>query len=1161
MKLIKKITVEQKKVKRGQPFKIKVIPNDIPDKEVYIQIDDHWGAQQMIQFDGLSGARIVQVRAFTNDKRFTEVQKVKITVLPEQYEENAGLIRAERQMELPNALRLTLYQPKPVTSSDIRYEWYINGEKTATHPSPVAFFDLSDHINHQQLFTAFDLQVIARKDNGAVAGKYRQFVSLASPYQLIKRQTGILMPPVENDFLLKTILAGYVYYNFEIKNVEDYTLNFTTLQFEFLNNDPGATNTIRVEALPEPFIVPSAGKKTYDGAFKLTKLPDNTGGFIVRLLGASATGIPAKSLAHFEFAVQMTHQHFDLNGKEQVHKWLWEERPWEIVLRNVAREYFQNVQSVQNGTANVTLLKRLFSINFENIKKQWTNTRTILPGIAGVEIKSQEVKALIHEMDTTATSNIAVSQQLYQNLANLQIHAASLNNSRVPREARAQDGTTPELSPESIRALMELDLRAMIPFNGTEDTMQHRDMSKLGQECQPDEETPDEELFCELTVETKDVVIPAKIVNARRGDVILAPGGPAGFIGGLLSSLVPPQWYSHCGIMQENYYKIYHCTGSDDWLKDHADGLDLPFDGEEALPMMGFQVDALQHLWPGTISQTVEEAFNGSELEENGKKYKIHAFNLFNISPDDKHPLMDKEGKPYTWNQGKINFPPLVVTIPPEKEAAYPALRQALRAIADRCLEIKGHYRFYAYSDADIAFNPLYFAPVRQGWWASGSRPLVCSTLIWAAVRELYPNKGILEGQNVVLTEQDLEPEDHERKIKIQVDQVEKEITVTMGAVVDDPVHPGQHLTKDGLYFYDEDERIKAANYLKEKITGDIYKKYDDTPLGIGWGIEMYTGMAEKVSNQLCNIFANDQPSTGSQDWQKPGTGRSVSPDNIRDFWDIPILLPDGSWHGLYGYAEPVKYVPGRIERIRVSRWAKKPPTKGTLLVEVFYNGNIIGDASIFVSGNEYKSKSDGKLEIKLPCGSHRLTVTATVNNKPLAATAEIFQLMPDEERPVQVFLSASKRVLYFFAHAEINDYEPEFWKDDEHAGRDWGTEAKPNFVILDLIANRNVPERRKWVEKVGGEVRLEVEASFTINPDTSITVALMALFFEGASEDTTDLGGKLDLQQFTILPDLPYYESFPPNGQSDFLLWNSEENEPSDYAKFRFWFKNVVGY
>jgi hypothetical protein len=96
-------------------------------------------------------------------------------------------------------------------------------------------------------------------------------------------------------------------------------------------------------------------------------------------------------------------------------------------------------------------------------------------------------------------------------------------------------------------------------------------------------------------------MMPGRFLNARKGDVILSPGG-TGLIGGLLLSVTPSQWYSHSGITTRNYDEITHSTASEQRLIDHTRGQG----GSD-----GFEPNALKYLWPGVITQQVESAIKG----------------------------------------------------------------------------------------------------------------------------------------------------------------------------------------------------------------------------------------------------------------------------------------------------------------------------------------------------------------------------------------------------------------------------------------------------------------------------------------------------------------------------------------------------------------------
>jgi len=102
------------------------------------------------------------------------------------------------------------------------------------------------------------------------------------------------------------------------------------------------------------------------------------------------------------------------------------------------------------------------------------------------------------------------------------------------------------------------------------------------------------------------------------------------------------------------------------------------------------------------------------------------------------------------WQDGEIVYPQ-VVNIPRELEASHPELRESVARVADASRSIRGHYRFYSYTDAVIALDPAKAAPPASdpSWatasaakWAADSIPMVCSSFIWLAVRVANHNRG-----------------------------------------------------------------------------------------------------------------------------------------------------------------------------------------------------------------------------------------------------------------------------------------------------------------------------------------------------------------------------------------------------------------------------------
>ncbi len=334
----------------------------------------------------------------------------------------------------------------------------------------------------------------------------------------------------------------------------------------------------------------------------------------------------------------------------------------------------------------------------------------------------------------------------------------------------------------------------------------------IGKPCLPDEEPPEEDMACQLTTEWAWVTIPARIVNATKGDTILSPAGN-GVIGGLLRQVDPPQAYSHSGIMTKNYYEIRHSTASEDYMHDHLAGSIL---GEEGTD--GIDPETLKYAWPGTITQSVQGAFNGDNLREPGggtKEYRISAFNYRS-----------------RLDQNLKLAPALVIKPDPLREALMPSVRTTLHKLADAAKAIDGHYRFYAYTDAAIsAGGTSYDAPDRgASWWASKTVPTVCSSLIWAAAKAVQNPRIQLEGAGRITAPEELEPAD-----------------IAAGAQVD-------RETLDGLYMYTADERRVAAewlyNYMYNVAADKVHEK-------LPWLPASWVGDApDDLGNQMVNAFA-----------------------------------------------------------------------------------------------------------------------------------------------------------------------------------------------------------------------------------------------------------------------------------------------------------------
>lgn len=405
--------------------------------------------------------------------------------------------------------------------------------------------------------------------------------------------------------------------------------------------------------------------------------------------------------------------------------------------------------------------------------------------------------------------------------------------------------------------------------------------------------TPDVRVTAQLvSVTPVEKTLPWRIAGAQKGDLLLCPGGGSGLIGGLLSQLVPPQLFSHMGIFTQDEVEIRHCTMIEDWLNDHAEGGGDPTDG--------FEEDALRHGWPGTVTQSVEEAYHNSKGPDSAKVkrdgYVIDALGfdpaLIRLDPSDADFSV-------VW--------PLLVTACPDR----PEVREALHRIADAAKDLRGHYRFYGYTKAEIALDPAYTGPPRAevdepdpaspcvgqkpNRPVTKTLPLVCSTLIWAAVHEASLRGGkqiVVDGRVTDPVKWVCAPAREPQPYK-------------------DPQPPG---TPNGLYTYPEAERTTCASWLFHYLKNKVWSKEQDKAGVLAPLVEGVTDIADNVANQITNAFADDDCSTAainSHAWQAPGPALTVSPDDILNNWTAPDQKASSDRIvGVYGHSAPVALRP-----------------------------------------------------------------------------------------------------------------------------------------------------------------------------------------------------------------------------------------------------------
>ncbi len=542
--------------------------------------------------------------------------------------------------------------------------------------------------------------------------------------------------------------------------------------------------------------------------------------------------------------------------------------------------------------------------------------------------------------------------------------------------------------------------------------------------CNCDDCPTDPTLTCSYSgdeINVKDVYI----ANAYKGHLILTPGGAGGIIGGLLHELNPPQHYSHMGIMVRDLNLIRHCPGSQSRLnaKEYYTGDIL---GKPA-PTDGLNDDHVRYGWPGSITQSIEQAFMADRYGS-GK----HLPNLTDSYKGADLPDMESSSNPknaYTIDalsfdpvsdDGQTWFPALVVKPCPILENDY--VKSALEHVADMAMQMYTHYRFYCYTNAVVGEVLDYQGPIQQmlnaqpesdtinpgKWidWSDPSKlnwikvptmPAVCSSFVWQAVR-MVNEKGSKLGWNKIHLDTVESPQEalgdaHGNCVRTIAPDYLGDVT--------DPY------TIDGLYFYDAESRKKAAKWLSDNISQQVYDSVKagmpgvvqsaldivgrtafilaaaagtaalgallNPILGGALGaitladlIEWLYDMPDDIANQMCNAFAFDccrgfpgdthcvdakgnTIQVDSSNWaDAPGVGRAVSPDNIHMFWDPPVIAStDGNW-GLYGFNRPVALCVGVFRRPK----CVLVKSTGTAIIsgDVKYQGTVVEGAYVNAS-------------------------------------------------------------------------------------------------------------------------------------------------------------------------------------------------------------------
>lgn len=565
----------------------------------------------------------------------------------------------------------------------------------------------------------------------------------------------------------------------------------------------------------------------------------------------------------------------------------------------------------------------------------------------------------------------------------------------------------------------------------------------LGQECVPDIDAPRQPgITCQATDEL-DYRLPY-VANAKKGDILLSAA--CGMIGGLLRQVEPAQRFSHSGILIDNGTRLRHSTSAEARYPRDADG-------------DGFVPENLKYGWPGVITETIDEAYVGHHLvDPEGEAFFFQSFNPDPVScPEDLAAIYPSVVKPPFETEGQ--------TVPWTNRS----VRQTLESIAEEAKSIQGHYRLYAYSDADLVGKTS--GPGAQGGphWAqiNALDGTVCSQLIWSAARAA----GAQVEDGIV------EPGDKPH--------------------VPDPA-------KNGLYTYSEAERLAAGNWLYDRVYNEYYNHED-----VGWWGRLWTDAPDDAANQITNCFAFDwcgsepemefdgEPDAkDSERWKDPGPGigTAVSPDNLTQ-WD----LPPG---GVYGLTENMVLRPG--EYVRIHRWAASADT-GTVNINVRFNNAPASNANVTIRGILAKTTDASGFAGFYPVPSGRYQVDGikrvTINNieQDVQATGTVNAVAGQTTTlTLNLVGTPPPAPTATRSHRLVTVSGTVFIKDHENFGsNETGTHGLSGSVVLDPVGKRQ--HTFTFSHCTGDEVRVETDVLVSLNPaDRSVTGHVRGRLYEG---------------------------------------------------------------
>jgi len=510
---------------------------------------------------------------------------------------------------------------KAASTPPLEFEWDFGDGNTALTNTPVVSHDYFAAINHAAGFGQFVVTCHVKNSSITV----RRTLTIHSAYSICK-STGTVVPHVTADIFAHkryNMLTGM----FTVHNVEDESIVLDRLSISSSVEDGD------VLGLPRPFVnlekpITIAARSATMIGVNVPFVADNPQTGQLRFDVKSFSVLYAGTLGNFPVRCSAT---FDVPVPE------WSKKPQPFPFPDVAPKYRKPWpwELVENALAEIVNPID----NTVNLGYTVLDMRTGTLAVSLGPVQNTELKTLTREKGVRALSAVYSPIDTMIEARRMATPAARYLSNAVERKGLSDNAAS--FAPKF----------ATHELGGGVHTLSGPPLPGLiieGQVCDPDNLTEEDladadvgQLVCQLTNEVQEVLMPARWMNARKGDCILSPGGD-GIIGGLMLNVKPAQWYSHSGIMTRNYDEITHSTGSQKRLMDHLIG--VVSDGSD-----GFEPSVLKYIWPGAVTQTVQHSIEGEDFPdpEYDKTYSISAFGPHTVG--------------VTHNDQMVMIPPLVL--------------------------------------------------------------------------------------------------------------------------------------------------------------------------------------------------------------------------------------------------------------------------------------------------------------------------------------------------------------------------------------------------------------------------------------------------------------------------------------------------------------------